>query len=148
MPARKDHSFGDTGHYQAIQKIKERFNKLLTDLQKTVERSPQAVQTVQRFRGCIEVTGLVDQDASRLPFYSQGVYSPKPNKIGCVLCLLSYTVQLYWRFCAGNKLLQSTVEDNLHDLEQIAIKRLEAFKISKSAHFGAYFLKEIKKSLK
>ncbi len=144
MPTRSN-SFGDTEFYQVKQEIKKRFDKILIALQKTVEKNGYAVVTVQRFRNCLNNPGLVFQDTSRLPFYSVTDSSSKRNKIHCVLCIVSYTVQLYWRFCSGNKEVKDIINEHITMLENIVEKELKAFEARKfSTMPWAYYLEEIK----
>lgn len=141
MAGRKDHSFGDVEFYQARKQIKKRFNKILTDLQKTVERNGYAVQTVQRFRGCLNNSENID--FTRLPFYSKTYTSIKYDKISCVLCLISLTIQLYWRFCNENtECLHAWIDRHLGELESIAAKGLKAFKIGNHLKSKRYYLEE------
>lgn len=137
-PYRKDQNFEDPEFYQAKKQIKERFNKILTDLQQTVERNGYAVVTVQRFRGCLE-----NSDVSRLPFYSNSAFSKKRNKIMCVLSVVSYAIQLYWKFCAGNNDAKVLINSYLNDLEIIIENGLKHFKATQVKGFSGYFLKEI-----
>lgn len=140
MPVRKDHSFGNIEFFQAKKEIKERFNGILTKLQKTVERNGHAVQTVQRFRGCLE--NPEQSDVSRLPFYSDVPFSRVHHKISCVLCVLSHTIQLYWSFCTGNQGVRKIIAASLCDLENYTIKGLKAYRTVK--HSLGYYLEEIK----
>ncbi len=139
----RSNSFGVIEHYQAKKQIKERFNKVLTDLQKTVEQNGYAVQTVQRFRGCLE--NPKNNDVSRLPFYSPGPLSATRQRIRCVLCVISYIMQSYWAFCTGNKEARKIIAAGLSDLENYAEKGLKAFKINESTDLvRGYWLGEIK----
>lgn len=138
----RGHSFGDIEHHQAKMQIKERFNKVLTDLQKTVEQNGYAVQTVQRFRGCLE--NPENSDVSRLPFYSDMPFAMSRNKIKCVLSLVSFAIQRYWQFCTGNQLVKDSLDVYLNWLENIIVKGLKAFKIRKSKSPRGYYLEEIK----
>ena len=141
MPIRSN-SLGDAEFYQAKQEIKNRFHKVLTDLQKTVERNGYAVQAVQRFRGCLE--NPENNDVSRLPVYAPLPYSLKRNKIRCILSIISYTIQRYWDFYNGNREMYGLVNNKLIDLKNIAKKELKAFKIMQCVVPGEYYLKEIK----
>ncbi len=137
------HNFGDTEHYRAKKEIKERFNKLLTDLQKTVERNGYAAQTVRRFRGCLEVRE--EQDVSSLPFYARSVFSPKRSKVSCVLHFLSSTVQTYWKFCTTdyNTDLYQRLNAGISSLENIASKGLAKFKLAQVRGYNHYYLEEV-----
>lgn len=140
MPAKKCDSFGDVEHYQAKKEIKERFNKILTDLQKTVERNGYAVQTVQRFRECLE--NPENNDISRLPFYSETPFSSKRNRIQCILCWISCTIQMYWNFCNGDDKPVELINRSLSELEHYIKKGLKAFRTVHKPE--GYYLVEIK----
>lgn len=133
--------FGDIEFYQTKKEIKERFEKILTNLRKTVEKNGNAVQIIERFRGCLE--NPENNDITRLPFYSFNSISRKRKKIHCVLCLTGYTIQIYWSFCVGNKLVKNTIGAGLNKLENYAIKGLDAFKIIGTKYPNGYSLKEI-----
>lgn len=139
MPYRKDQNFEDPEFYQAKQQIKERFNKILTDLQQTVERNGYAVVTIQRFRGCLE--NPENSDVSRLPFYSITPFSKKRNRIQCILSLISCTVQMYWNFCNGDQVVEALLIPSLDRLENYAAKGLKAFGTVLKPE--GYFLEEI-----
>ncbi len=139
----RGHSFGNVEHYQAVKAIKERFNKVLTDLQKTVKQNGYAVQTVQRFRGCLE--NPANNDVFRLPFYSSTLLSATRHKIRCILCVISFIMQSYWEFCTGDKEARKIIAAGLSDLENYAEKGLKAFKINESTDLvRGYWLGEIK----
>lgn len=140
--AGKKKSLGDPEFYQAKVKIKKRFNKILTDLQKTVERNGYAVQIVQRFRGCLE--NPENSDISRLPFYSDKPTSLKRNKINCILCVISCTMQMYWHFCNGDKEPEELINKSLYVLENYVTQGLKSFKAIRYTGSLGYFLKEIK----
>jgi len=137
----RTNSFSDINHYQAKTQIKERFNKILTDLQKTVEQNGYAVQAVQRFRGCLE--NPENSDVSRLPVFAPVPACPKPNKILCVLHLISYTVQLYWAFCASGQKHRESLTGYLTSLEIIVEKTLKHLKVVEVPSSLGYRLKGI-----
>ncbi len=141
MPTRSN-SFGDTEFYQAKQEIKKRFDKILIALQETVKRNGYAVITVQRFRGCLNIQRVID--VSMLPFYSATPLSKEYNKITCVLSVVSFTMQQYWQFCAGDKEIICVIVAALDDLENYAAKGLKAFKLAKSRSPRGYYLVETK----
>lgn len=128
----------------AKKEIKKRFEKILTDLRKTVERNGYAVQTIERFRGClnINVTKLADGEVVRLPFFSVTLFSRQRNKINCILCLVSYTIQKYWEFCVGDQEQRYVINSYLCDLENYAAKGLAAFKIVGTRYPDGYYLEE------
>ena len=141
MPYRRDHNFEDPDFYQAKVATKQRFTKVLFDLQETAKKNGYAVQTIQRFRKCLN--NPENGDISRLPFYSNTALSKKCNKITCVLSLISFIIQKYWQFCADDKGTETTISAGLFDLENIVEKGLKAFKLSKSQSPKGYYLKEI-----
>ncbi len=132
----------------AKKEIGERFEKILTNLRKTVEQNGYAVQTIERFRECLE--NPEDNDVTRLPFRSFNyAFSLKHNKIKCVLCVVSYTIQLYWAFCmfkcdATYQLEKDKLYTYLSELENYAAKGLAAFKIAGTKYPDGYYLEEIK----
>ena len=144
MPAKKD-MFGDIEFYQAKKKAKERLDRILTDLQKTVERNSYAVQTAQRFRGCLENPHL--GDVTRLPVYSSTTYSRKRNRVQAILYTISCAVQIYWKFCNAdsvNQEVKEQLDDFLSMLENYAEKGLKSFKIVESEFPKGYYLEEVK----
>ncbi len=124
----------------ARKEIKVQFEKILTDLRKTVERNGYAVQTIERFRGCLE--NPENSNVSRLPLYSPTSFSPKHNKINCVLCVIGFTVSIYWDFCNGHKELETKITKNLSKLERIAEKGLGVFRIAGEKYPDGYYLVE------
>ena len=138
--AREKDMFGDVEFYQAKEKAKARFNKILGDLRLTVRKNGYAVQTIERFRPCLNASG--SQSESLLPFYSATPDSRKHNKIQCVLCLVSHTMQSYWDFCEDGA-FEELVNSRLDELENIAAKGLAAFKVAGTTPSKGYYLKEI-----
>lgn len=126
----------------AKKEIKKRFEKILTDLRKTVERNGYAIQTVERFRGCLE--NPENNSVDQLPFYSDTVFSHKRSKTSCILCMVSCIVQLYWEFCTGNQEQRKIIDACLDSLERYAAKGLAAFKIAGTRYPHGFYLEEIK----
>ncbi len=126
----------------ARKEIKKRFSAVLTDLRKTIERNGYAVQTIERFRGCLENPG--GSEVSRLPLFSPTSFSLKHHhKIYCILCVISYGMQLYWALCAGDKKVIESLPGILDQLENYAAKGLAAFKIAGTRYPDGYYLVEI-----
>ena len=130
--------FGDIDFYQAKKRIKKRFGSLLTGLRKTVRESYYAVQVVQQFRECLEVKE--PHDYGRLPIYTKTFFSPRPDKISCVLYLIGSVMHEYWMFCGGTRLSEVYIIDRLDELENIAAKGLDAFRIAKASGYRNYYL--------
>lgn len=126
----------------AKKEIKERFEKILTDLRKTVERNGHAVQTIERFRGCLE--NPENSSVSRLPFYAPTSFSHKHSKIDCVLCVISWAIQEYYSFCAGNRNVEKLLIASLDKLENYTVKGLILFKIAGTKYPHGFYLVEIK----
>ena len=78
------------------QEIKKRLEQLTIDLQ-GFSINGYFKQTVQKFRPCIEPNEALGE--SQLPFFSEKPESHSRSKDQCVLCMLSFTIQLYWKFC-------------------------------------------------
>ena len=122
------------------QEIKKRFEQLLIDLQ-SFSTNGFFKQTIQRFRPCIEPNEALGE--SQLPFYSKKPESHVRNKDFCVLCNLSYTVQLYWKFCeAENSEAGAPVGCWLEELEEYAKLGPKKFKIAGKKYPG-YVLERI-----
>ena len=120
--------FGDIELYQMVKKTRTRFNKILTDMQKTVERSGTAVQMCQKFRDCLKPTEEIDE--SRLPLFSKTATSKQHKKIHCIMCLISYAVQQCWKLAGGGKGHVAEIELCFATLEQITELGLKEFKIA------------------
>ncbi len=142
MTREKD-KFEDMEFHQAKVKIAERFTKVLTDLQKTVAKNGFAVQAVQRFRSCLEPTG--PHDVAWLPIFSASRVSRTPQKINCVLSLISHTVMQCWWFYDGKEggNLVIDINEHLAELENYVTKGLKSFTVKKSEQPFGYYLEEI-----
>lgn len=140
MPKRSN-SFGDIEFYQAKKRIKERFHKVLTALRETVKQNGYAVQSIERFRGCLNIRKS-GNSISELPVFSTRPYSPTHSKIYCVLCLVSFTVQYYWAFCNGAKECETIITESLTDLESYVTEGLDAFEVVKLDGRRLYYLKK------
>ena len=123
----------------ARQKYLKRFQQLLIDLQNW-SINGHFKQTVQRFRGCLKPNEAHGE--SRLPFYSQKIISRKADKDECVLCMLSYVVQVYWVLCVGHLDHEETVDVLLTKLENYVKNGRGAYRIA--GEFPEYYLKEKK----
>jgi len=131
--------FGDIELYQAVKKARTRLNKILTDMQDVVKVSGTAVQMCQKFRGCLKITEEIDE--SRLPLFSKTTTSKQHKKIHIVTCLISYTIQLYWKLAGGGKGYIAEIDLCLATLEQITELGLKEFKIAGDISKG-YYLEE------
>jgi len=132
--------FGDIELYQAVKKARTRFSKILTDMQNVVVVSATAVQMCQRFRDCLRVTEEIDE--SRLPLFSKVSTSKQHKKIHCIMCLISYTIQLYWKLAEGGKGNILEIAYNLAMLEQLTELGLKKFKIVGDISKGYYLEKK------
>jgi len=132
--------FGDIELYQAVKKAKTRLAKILTDMQNTVRVSPTAIQMCQRFRDCLRVTEEIDE--SRLPLLSETATSKQHKKIHCVMCLISWTIQQYWKLADGGKGFVAEIELCLATLEFITDLGLKEFKIAGDISKGYYLEKK------
>lgn len=124
----------------AKQKLHGLLTAILTDLQKVVEKNGYAVQTIQRFRGCLSIKQF---DVSQLPFYSPTPFSHEATKISCVLCFVSCTIQMYHTWCSGDKEVQELLFNSVEHLGNIVVKGLDAFKIVGSKYPTGFYLEEI-----
>ncbi len=131
--------FGDIELYRMIKETRIRFTQILTDVQKTVRVSGTAVQMCQKFRECLKPTEEIDE--SRLPLLSKTMRSMKKNKIRCVMCLISHTMQLYWGLCSGNKNEEIIVSTYLGMLEVIIENGLWAYRLGGNVNTGYYLEK-------
>ena len=123
----------------ARQKFLKRFEQLLTDLQ-NFSTNGFFRQTIQRFRLCIKPDEALGE--SQLPFLSSIAASRRRNKDNCVLCVLSYTVKLYWELYKGDLDLENSVDAHLTRLENYAKDGKKAYKII--GVFPEYYLGKIK----
>lgn len=122
----------------AKQKFTERFEKLFIDLQ-GFSISGHFKQTIQRFRPCLQPNEALNE--SRLPFLNYNINSRKTDKNQCVLCILSFVIQEYWKFCNGNLNLEPGIIFLLELLERYAKNGREAYKIA--GEFPKFYLKKI-----
>lgn len=119
----------------AQRKYLNRFKQLLLDLQNfSVNRYFK--QTIQRFRSCIQ-----SEDVTSLPFFSLDSFSSKADKDQCVLCVLSVTVQEYWKFRDLGIDPDSTIHGNLTTLENYAKDGRKAYEVA--GRFPKFYLKKI-----
>jgi len=119
----------------ARRKYLNRFKQLLVDLQ-NFSINGHFKQSIQRFRDCIQ-----SKDATSLPFFSSSSVSYKADKDQCVLCVLSVTVQEYWKFCDLNLDPDGIVDENLTTLENYAKDGRRAYKVA--GKFPRFYLKKI-----
>lgn len=122
----------------AKQKYLKRFKQLFIDLQ-NFSISGHFKQTVQRFRSCIQPDKAHSE--SQLPFLSYKLSSRKADKDQCVLCQLSFTVQLYWGLCNGALDLENMIDANLILLECFAKNGRKAYKIA--GKFPTFYLEKV-----
>ena len=123
----------------ARQKFLKRFEQLLTDLQ-SFSTNGFFRQIVQGFRFCIKPDEVLGE--SKLPFLSSIATSRMKNKDHCVLCILSHTIQVYWKLYNGNLDLEDVVNALLTRLENYAKNGKKAYKII--GVFPEYYLGRIK----
>lgn len=108
--------------------LEKRFHAILNKIPEVVKSSGYAVKTVHRFRDCI--TPIELGGAERLPLYSKNGRSGTSDKVYCILCLISYTLQLYWRLCLEEMDQTESVKNNLDLLDKITEKGLDSFKVA------------------
>lgn len=122
------------------QELTKRFTELLETLPK-FSINEHFRQTVQRFRTCVQPNEALGE--SRLPFNNDSFKPHKRSKDACVLCVLVYTIKLYWEFCETEELGRGFVIRNwLDDLEEYTEFGPKQFKIVGEKHPG-YYLERI-----
>lgn len=83
--------------------------------------NPKDRDTLLKFADCIN---LPSRDVSRLPCGSKAT---RRNKSACLLALVSWLIQKYWDYCAGDLGVGNTIKANLLGLQEVAEKGLGAF---------------------
>lgn len=128
-------TFGNSKKYQQQKAFKKRLNKVITGLIKLLKQYPNAVKTVQRFRGCLE--NPQNDDAGRLPLYAINPYVHKKSKIDAVLVKLSILVQNYWSYYnTKSDTLADLVDKQTANLEEIIKIGLVNYKLTGKKYPG------------
>lgn len=132
--------FPDPDFHQQKKEFNQQIRKVILDFSKVIPRSRNR-DLMLKFLDCVHPGKTLD--VTRLPYMGKGVNAKSENKIECVFAKISWTIQVYWMFCTGDKTGSHCVEINelLNQLQQILTNGLNQYQIRGDLASGYYLAK-------
>lgn len=129
-------TFGDANYHVLKTSLGKELKEALNKVQ-DLDQNQYFKRAVQRFRDVI--TPSEDIDVGVLPVLVRNNARSKTHcKINCVLCLISHTVQLYWKLFQGDKSKEQAIRNNIAVLGVFAKHGLGAYKVAGKLSTGYY----------
>lgn len=88
--------------------------------------NPKDKDTIFKFINCINPGS---GDITRLPYVANKPTAKYANKSACMIALVSWIIQKYWDYCIGDLSIRDIIMPNLLDLQDVAKKGLNVFKL-------------------
>ena len=124
------------------QEAKQRFDKILLDIQvlPEIRHDPFVLKQCRDFRYCLKP--LKCSSVADLPYYAPRPETWSPDKILCVLSVISCAVQSLWELYAGNKFLVSEINTFLDRLEGYIQDGLDAYEVVGEKYDPGFWLEK------
>ena len=120
--------FNNPEKHQIKQKLHQKIRQTLLELRKTLPYANHR-EIIMQFIGVIN-PGSMGGDVTRLPYESQRPKARTASKMECVFALVSWMIQRYWDYCAGNDFLTiDTIKNGLQILQQITKNGLKQYQV-------------------
>jgi hypothetical protein len=124
---KKKIEFDNPEKYQTKQKLHQEIRQTLLDLRNSLLYANHR-EMVMDFIGVIN-PGSMGGDVTRLPYESQGPKARTASKSECLFALISYIIQEYWAYCAGELTALSTISSGTKLLQQITKNGLKQYQV-------------------
>jgi len=135
-PKRKSKiEFPDPDFHQQKKEFNKQIRQVILDFSKIIPRSRNR-DLLLKFLDCINPGKTID--VTRLPYVVDRPSGKSENKVACIFGLISWTLQIYWKYCFGDKDLLEDINLSLEHLNQILSNGLNQYQIRGDFANGFY----------
>lgn len=142
-PKKRKIKFPDPDFHQQKKKFAKQIRVVILEFYNIVPRTGNR-DIFLKFLNCVNPGKIID--LTRLPYVATEPTSKKETKIACVFALISWTIQCYWNYCSGDRIIGTTIsikeiEKLLNQLQQILSDGLNQYQIQGDSANGFYLEK-------